>query len=962
MNTVEFLRAVLPESGVYLIAVQRDKSFKHKGFDTVEEAAEYALQCDAQGLPTYHACAAYRLHPYVDENDKWVARTSVNWLHAKAFWCDIDCGADKAASGKGYATQMEGAKALLAWCKEVDFPVPMLINSGRGVHAYWCLTDTLTPQEWMPVAQTLKKVMAAAGLLIDPSRTADFSSVLRPIGTHNRKDPQNPKEVKLALAQQGPIITSAFCEKVKALSGGELPAPPPWLANVEAESITSDAFPEACAELVADHCPQVGVMRESKGDVGYDHWRGVIGIIKHCKEGLPLAREWSIRREETGHASVDVDARYNTWSSGPTTCDFFGKCNSVGCEGCQYKGKIKSPIVLGRVEPEPKADEVEGVPEHSPTTQPVTYEVPELPEGYDWDGSNMRRYVRTKDGLLEPRPFCATRFYLVERIRDADGHYEFLARAHLPNRIIREFVIPGAIAGIGGSKLLELLGSYELLLGHHKDAMANMHAYLKDSVHKLVATKAAKSTHTHFGWQEDKSFLLGTKLYKPDGSVVEALLSGYASSKRDCFPGSKGTWKAYAHNINWIYNREGMEPMQYLMCAMWASPLVDLAESMYKGIPCALTGADSGKGKTTAALAALYMFGDATELNVSGAKGATAKAQTALLGAVSSLPVLFDEVTNMEAKQLSDLCYSLSNGVEGMRLQATGGAVRFSNRESWCLHPALTGNSHIAARLSLNGNTEAEAMRIFEIRVDEFDVPKLDPLAVATKLGGIEENAGAAGEVYINWLVTHRNEAQAMIAEVLNYMQVDNDLVAEPKYRFYRNHIACTIAAAKILKNLDIIKFDIENLLRFALLVVRKNFEVSRELNSPSPEDWLARMLTDFAPHIITTYTLDPLGGGTPVEVKINTELWGRSIVGSAHAKEPGYANRVFLSARAVTEWCADKRVDLGDFAKGLVDNGILLDRRHRFRLGRGTTVTSTQQRCWVLDATKFGDNNGIPV
>ena len=72
-----------------------------------------------------------------DENGKLIARTSSNWLAAKAFWSDIDCGHTKALEGKGYATQKEGAKALLGWCKSKGLPFPMLVNSGRGIHAYW---------------------------------------------------------------------------------------------------------------------------------------------------------------------------------------------------------------------------------------------------------------------------------------------------------------------------------------------------------------------------------------------------------------------------------------------------------------------------------------------------------------------------------------------------------------------------------------------------------------------------------------------------------------------------------------------------------------------------------------------------------------------------------------------------------------------------------------------------------
>ncbi|MGN1208799.1 MAG: hypothetical protein ACI4SV_00750, partial [Duodenibacillus sp.] len=169
MNTVDFFRAILPPEGVYLIATPYKEYFKHQGFESIEEAAAFAMRCDAKGITTYHACAAYKRKPYKDENGKLVTRKSINWLSAKAFWCDIDCGQDKADAGKGYRTQKEGATALLTWCKDKGLPFPMLVNSGRGIHAYWCLTEDLFAEEWYRTAASLKKLMDNDGLLTDPS-------------------------------------------------------------------------------------------------------------------------------------------------------------------------------------------------------------------------------------------------------------------------------------------------------------------------------------------------------------------------------------------------------------------------------------------------------------------------------------------------------------------------------------------------------------------------------------------------------------------------------------------------------------------------------------------------------------------------------------------------------------------------------------------------------------------------
>lgn len=956
MNTKDFLAAILPPEGVYLIAVNTKNGFRHSGFSTFEEAAEAIAKCDKAGLTTYHACAAYKSKPYQNADGKVVARLAENWLSAKSFWCDIDCGEDKADTGKGYRTQREGAAALLSWCKQTGIPFPMLVNSGRGIHAYWILTEPLQPVEWVQAANSLKALMRSAGLLVDPSRTADFSSVLRPVGSHHRKDPTDPREVKVAMEQPAPIDTNEMLAKISDLvaeSDEEIPPPPAWLVGEEVESIAHVPQMDSSAKACADHCAQMAAMRDTQGDVSYDHWRGVIGVISHCVEGIELAHEWSEKRGETGHANVDVDTRFNTWSSGPATCEFFNQCNPDGCDGCPHKGKIKSPIVLGRIIPEPTTEVVEDVVVEGQTTA-TSVEVPEFPAGYSWDGTCMVRAYPNKQGVLEAHAFTRTRLYPVGRIRNAEGEFEVVMRAHLPRGVVREFNLKVALIGAGGARLLENLGAYEVLTTNAKDAGIHMQAYIKDSVAKLTEEQAVCSTHSAFGWQDNGSFLLGRRLFNPDGTVVEALLNGYAADNQIVFPKAKGSVEGYTSQIDWIYNREGMEPMQYLMCSLWASPLVEFADPTYNGIPCALTGADSGKGKTTAAIAALYAFGQAFPgLCIAGKQGATVKAQAAFLGTLGNLPVVFDEITNIDSRALSNLCYALSNGVEAMRLKSSSGRVGFSQRESWRTHVAMTGNTCLTDRLSISGNAEAEAMRVFEIRVDSYDIPILDPIAVSTAVAQLERNQGCVGEEIIKYLVTHRDEATRILLETYQSLTTDKDLVSKPKYRFYRNHMACTLAMAKIMTNLGLIKFDLEKLKAFAVKAVRENFAGNEDLNAISTEEVLGRLIADLSPRIITTSVYDCRPGDAPAVVTCPQGVVGRAVRGTDMQKDD-YDGRLWISARVAREWCVANRVDVNRLADNLRDDGVLLERRARITLGRGTTIVTAQQRCWELDLNKL--------
>jgi len=165
-----------------------------------------------------------------------------------------------------------------------------------------------------------------------------------------------------------------------------------------------------------------------------------------------------------------------------------------------------------------------------------------------------------------------------------------------------------------------------------------------------------------------------------------------------------------------------------------------------------------------------------------------------------------------------------------MRLRVGQCGVRFAGRESWHLQAALTGNTYIGARLAKNGQTEAGAMRLFEIRVDGYNIPKLEPLAVAKQLTEMSHNAGAVGDSYIKWVVNHKAEVSEMFAEVSTRIPADSALMADPKYRFLRDHVILTMSAAKIMKSLGVIAFDLDRLFTFAVKTVNQLIGMNGEL------------------------------------------------------------------------------------------------------------------------------------
>ena len=125
MDTLEFLRAILPEEGVYYAAIFKPgfHAPAHKPFRSLESMADAIVKMDAGDWTVYHACGSYN-EEYVEVDGKKKYRINTNWNKAKAFWADLDCGESKALEGKGYATKRDAATAIKEFCDKTGFPKP----------------------------------------------------------------------------------------------------------------------------------------------------------------------------------------------------------------------------------------------------------------------------------------------------------------------------------------------------------------------------------------------------------------------------------------------------------------------------------------------------------------------------------------------------------------------------------------------------------------------------------------------------------------------------------------------------------------------------------------------------------------------------------------------------------------------------------------------------------------------
>jgi hypothetical protein len=958
MNTLEFLRAILPEDGVHYTAIFKPgfHAPAHKAFTSLEEMANAIVKMDAGDWTVYHACASYK-EEFVEVDVKGTLkkkyRVEQNWNKAKCFWADLDCGEEKAAEGKGYLTKREAAIAMKAFCDKTGFPKPFYVDSGNGIHAYWPLTKAIPADTWVKMATMLKAVFAHHEVLADPSRTSDFASILRPVGSHNKKtddfkpveaknkvEPIDPKELAIilkTLAQELPKQVAAPTKKYEI--NDDLTAHLPQAVHMDSS-----------ARTIAEKCNQMAIVRDTRGDVDYEQWRGALGIIKFCVEGNELAHEWS-----EGHPEYDYNAteeKIDSWEAGPTTCEFFSRCNPKGCAGCQHSGSIKTPMVLGRIVPEAKEEIVEATIEG----KEVQIEVPAFPENYKFEDGRMVRYMQDKDEIWHPYNFALALFYPIYRVRKENGESAVGVRMHMPPpfNTTKEFEIDASLVA-SPQKLAEALGKYEVYSTGFKGANDHMSAYLRESIEKLKREAEELNTLTSFGWKDNmQSFLIGDRLYHHDGTVRKVLVGGNARVKMEAFPPPRGTVQGYSEALNFMYSGKDMIPMQYAIASGFGSVLTPLGPTIYKGLLMAITGGATAKGKTSVCLAAMYAFGNADKMKVGTEKGSTANARSAFMSTYQNIPLLLDEFTKISADEFSTLAYAISQGEDKIRMSvSTNKGVTFAGQESWALSPYITANTDLHGLLSTEvGNSQAEAVRVIQIRIDQYRLAKITNAEADAAMKQMELNMGSAGDAFMRFVVQHREEVLHRMATIGKRLE---EAMPDVKYRFYRYHAICSLTAINITNQLGITRFDEESLYQFTLGLFEELANTITEQNTLTPEDALNGMITDLSPRFITSkdyrHGKDALG---PEEVKYRgsaNTVAGRYVepqVGT-NKKDVPYAGKLLICYKEVYAWCKKHRVEAKDILDWGKEHKLVEVPEKKISLGKGTTIKTGNANCWLV-------------
>ena len=914
MATTDLLTQVLaPEGEGYycIVGLRQDETRPKQTFHAT--LAEAATQIDVllqEKCNVYFACAKYK--------DPKEGRIQPNGDIIKAFWIDVDCGL-----GKPYADQVEGLSALNEFCAKVHLPLPTIVNSGRGVHAYWRLTSVIDRLQWKPVAERLKALCEEHEFDADPSRTADNASILRVPETLNFKE-EPPLDVTILAIQP-----EVEYEAIKATIGVLIA--PDWVPRQMSESALAllgnkqSRFKTIMIKTMnGKGCAQLENIVVNQDTIEEPLWRAGLSVAVAC-----IDKDEAIHQISMGHPeySPETTERKAYSTKGPYTCETFQKINPAGCNECPNKGQISSPIQLGS---EIVAAEESIVVETNEAGETEIFDIPEYPFPY-FRGKNGGVYVRIQDDENgdDAINIYEHDFYIVKRLYDPARGESLLFRLHLPKDGVKEFAM--AATDVMSLELLKGRLGFHGVLGGKKQMEAVM-SYVITSAKNLQHKMELEVMRNQFGWADkDTKFIVGEQEISADKIAYSPPSTATGSLADHLKPtGSYEEWKKTVK----VYDTPGFEPHAFGFFTAFGAPL--LKHLNFKGGIINLINNTSGTGKSTILKMCNSVWGHPEELMLQWKD--TMNSIIHRMGVMNNLPVTIDEVTKLSGDHFSDLAYSASQGRGKNRMQQHSNAERI-NATKWATIVLCSSNASFYDKLAtLKSTPDGEFMRLLEYKIELTG--NLTKEEADETFNRLYDNYGHAGVEYAKYLVSDLESAIDLIMQV--QQRLDKAVGLTNRERFWSAIVACNIAGALIAKDLGIIDFDIKRVFDWIV----KELQVMRtEVKAPSATQ--SSVIGEFmnshrAAVLVINGVADKRSGMEQlpiVEPKFN-DLFVRIEPDNKH---------IYINAKQFRKYCSENQITLKDVLGSLQADKAYLGQVKK-RLGKGTKIASSSIDAYLFD------------
>lgn len=823
--------------------------FWNRGSFADIDAAVSAIQSwDAEKETTvYFTVGAMKDHAYTADNGrtKW-HRTQEKATWFKALALDLDIGPDKP-----YATKADGWAVMKTALEAIGMPMPMIISSGNGLHLYWPLTQPVKKEVWEKASIALRIALGEKGVEIDTSKIHDPSMVLRPVGSHHKKQwPWKPVECKHDVPDYDPV---ALFTIIKPWVGKAVKLAKSSKSAMRTSSVTAALTNshDVDVEKVAEHCAQIRAMVESGGvtdaaggRIEEPMWRAALGIARHAKDP-----EQAIILLAGKHPDFDLQdslakmSRYK--GTGPTLCATFEQHCGRGCDGCAYKGKITTPASLSA----------------STTTTVQTSDGEELtivlPTPYVEKDGKIYKEIKTTEESVDANGNVVTsesvEWELVSPYAmHITGAYTDATTGKSAFRLAVKYPLVGwkeadhevgVLASIGREFSTFLLNR-QVYSAKSVGQQEKLRSYLMDYLTLVQSQVPTGQDYVTFGWQDDGSFLCGEKVLGTPTGSTERRLKGAASSYANII-------KPHGERDRWV------EAMRMLnepgTATLRATTLLAtsgiLARAAGNGtLVVSIYSTETTTGKTLALIAANSLIGTPKALFM--AKNDTANALYKIRGTLNNLPCTIDELTMMDDKAVADMAYDMSQGREKIAL----------NKDREVRDPAVwNGPTFITTNFSLHQKFENVQASNDPLTARTMELMQNDRTFVATDATGssngykffdlVAENNGFAFPELVEAVLSMGGDKEVWKKGEAAFIKKFN-FVFEPQERFYRTGIVAGWIMGTIGKKLGLFPFDIDGTIQYLLTHVQK-FRSDAVTNKQDVFDTVGQFLQEFNDQLI---------------------------------------------------------------------------------------------------------------
>ena len=793
-----------------------------------------------------------------------------------------------------YATTDDAFAALDDFIDKIGLPeATMEVLSGSGgLHAYWCTTEPMPIQSWIPLSKGLHDAGIAYGLKFDPQVTVNPAGILRAPSTRNWKT-RPPGVVRLmedsSFARYDyQQLVSALGQYVGPLTGIRQNQPMP--VNSTVQNFTAGvgtAAPVALADVAAV-CGVVDdiLTRGGNGDAE-PLWNLALLLASFTDDPHAAAHSMSNKDQRYSVSSTDkkllekVNARAANSNIGWPACSSFSALHPA-CATCPLFAHGKSPLAFARKPP--PAQMVQAA---------ATSPDPLMPFGY-WRDNDKHVFTTISDKEKNSMTVDVLNRPILDAAIDGDsGSLVFRTRISGVEKW-GSANVHSNLQPTPSAQAMAANGVYIKPEGYKtaRDFLVSWMGHLQNIKRVIMPVS--------YGWTDDgKGFTFDQTVYMPTGK--DLVFRGNSHDKRYAAKGDLRPWQVA---MDLVY---GNAPLEVVVASAFAAPLIELIGS--SSVVLSVHSSLSGIGKTTSMMLAQAVWGDPRA-------GMSALADTTnsvmkKVADLKNLPIYWDELrTNDQLEKVIDLVFQITQGKAKSRLNKD---ITQAAAPSFTTMFVVASNYGISDTVYANTDgTEAGGLRVFEIEAEAIRNSMFADWQARDRLKPIEHNYGNAGAAYSDFIARNRDAIKKALMDTSKALDDRNML--STKERFWNMTMASLLVGAATANAAGLTKFDlgaIDNFLNDTLGKLRHVLKV-QEYTTLSGNDAGESVLSDImssirGKHLLITDTIY-YGTGRPRMVDAS-ETGDITRLGEVWMQYGSKDGRVRMRVKPFNKWLMERRL-----------------------------------------------------